>query len=120
MYRRATIVVSGTFLDNRYTDCIGPLSFLENHPFANQSVFNAAFVSRNVTGKVMPSPAPLKRRWLEKLLMGVAIVRPDSIISLKPPFCEDIHFNLGPNAWSSQTQRFWNTSRRVSVALTKN
>lgn len=91
--RSATIMLSGTFLDNKWRDCIGPISLLQGHPFADSTVFNATFASRTRKGKLRdPTSTRIKR--IQKFLMAITIAHPKSLLGLKPVDFEDVNFDL--------------------------
>lgn len=93
LYRNATIILSGTFLDNKWGDCIGPLSLLKSHPFGDSTVFNATFASRTSSGKLRdPHAGRIKR--IQKFLMAVTIVHPKTLLGLDPVDYEDVGFDL--------------------------
>ncbi|KAL8833931.1 MAG: hypothetical protein Q9170_004007 [Blastenia crenularia] len=111
--RNATIILSGTFLDNKWSDCIGLLSLLEGHPFADAKLFDETFASLSETGKPQhPTTTRIKR--IQKFLMGVAIAHPKRILQLAAVDDQDIESNLSSEEAAESNALHEHYSKAVS------
>lgn len=105
LHRRCTILLSGTILDNKWTDVHGLLRMLSGHPFQSFSAFISTFGNPDPRVK---RPKRSKFRRLEKLLLACTIVRPDSLFDLANMTITDVNFELGEkelaasNAWAKK------------------
>ncbi|KFX88499.1 hypothetical protein V490_07589 [Pseudogymnoascus sp. VKM F-3557] len=90
LHRRATVLLSGTILDNHWSDVHGLVRMFPGHPFEVFGTFTKTFGSSDL--KVDPSPAKVRR--LQKLLMAITIIRPDDVLALPGVEVHDVHFDL--------------------------
>ncbi|KAI9764339.1 MAG: hypothetical protein M1835_007597 [Candelina submexicana] len=81
IYRSVTVMLSGTFLDNKWSDCLGALTLLRGHPFTDVKTFTKAFASRSKSGKFR-DPTPTRMKRIKKLLMGLVVARPASLLNI--------------------------------------
>jgi SNF2 family DNA or RNA helicase len=77
----ACIMLSGTFLDNKWTDVYGLLPFLRGHPFQTFKSFQKAFATYDYEGN-FTDPEEHRIRLLQKLLLAIVIARPASLLNL--------------------------------------
>lgn len=76
----SVIMVSGTFLANRWTDVYGLIDFLPGHPIDSMSTFLRIFATK-VEGKWRDPPSTKQNRLI-KFLMAFTIARPSSLLAL--------------------------------------
>jgi len=105
IFRSATIMLSGTILDNKWIDIHGPIRLLSGHSLHAKS------------GKAR-SQTPLKQRWLQKLLLGITIIRPESILKLENMDVKDIYFKLSAMEKNS-SDKHMNFYRRLETTNTR-
>lgn len=90
LFRRFTIMLTGTMLDNRWTDVHGLVRMLYGHPFDGIGTFMRTF--GNIDSKLEPNRAKINR--LIKFLLSFTIIRPDNVLVLPGMEIEDCHFEL--------------------------
>lgn len=91
--RSATIMLSGSLLDNEWSDIRGLLRMLAGHTFGEIISFFNAFGSRTLDGK-KTNPTPLKIRRLIKFLLSCVIMRPSWVLHLPNLELKDVEFDL--------------------------
>ena len=79
-------LLSGTPFYNRWTDIFGQLSLLPRCPFRSINHFRELFASS--------TPDKLALKLLIRLLSGLLVARPKSILSLPPIIMEDIKVDM--------------------------
>lgn len=83
--------ISGTILVNRWLDAFGSLSCLRNHPFDTRKKFSRAFAD-GADGRSIADPSPTKENRFVKLLLGMVVCRPRSLLELPPITISDKYF----------------------------
>ncbi|KAI9745697.1 MAG: hypothetical protein M1818_001231 [Claussenomyces sp. TS43310] len=99
IYRSSVILLSATFLDNKWSDVHGILRLLDGHKFDSKD-FVKSFGSKTQKGKNRP-PTLLKKKRLVKLIMGCTIVRSDAVLELGQLVFDDVEFE--PNELEKTT-----------------
>ena len=77
------LLLSGTFLANRWHDLFALISLIPGHPFQDYEQFLKTFAHKEDSG-YYSTPSVSKRNRLVKFLMGFTISRPVSVLSLPP------------------------------------
>ena len=75
------LLLSGTFLANRWHDIFGLVSLIPGHPFDNYQQFMKTFAHKEANG-YYSSPSVSKRNRLIKFLMSFTVSRPVSVLNL--------------------------------------
>ncbi|KAH0544431.1 hypothetical protein FGG08_001458 [Glutinoglossum americanum] len=93
LYYSRNIMLSGTFLSNKWHDVFGVLDFLPGHPFQTRRGFMHTFGTR--FDRTWLDPAPTKRARLVKFLMAITIARPSKLLKLPGKNVVAKEFKLG-------------------------
>ncbi len=83
------MLLSGTFLANKWYDIFGFVSLIPGHPFQDFHQFMKTFAHREENG-YYSSPSVSKRNRLVKFLMSFTVSRPVSVLNL-PPLTREYH-----------------------------
>ncbi|EXJ57118.1 hypothetical protein A1O7_07462 [Cladophialophora yegresii CBS 114405] len=83
------MLLSGTFLANRWYDIFGFVSLIPGHPFKDFQQFMKTFAHREENG-YYSSPSVSKRNRLVKFLMSFTVARPVSVLKL-PHLSREYH-----------------------------
>jgi len=98
------LLLSGTFLANRWYDIFGFVSLIPGHPFNDFQQFMKTFARKEDSG-YYSCPSVSKRNRLVKFLMGFTISRPVSVLNL-PSINREYHdFQLPPDDEADVAQR---------------
>lgn len=89
LYYDRIMLLSGTFLANRWYDIFGFVSLIPGHPFDDFQQFMRTFARKEQSG-YYSSPSVSKRNRLLKFLMVFTISRPVSVLNL-PPLSREYH-----------------------------
>lgn len=81
LYYEAVIMLSGTFLHNKWQDISGLVDFVNGHPFNTHRKFCRAFSTVNYKG-VPEQPDEVKTRLLQRFLQAFTIARPSTVLEL--------------------------------------
>ncbi|KAI9764333.1 MAG: hypothetical protein M1839_005964 [Geoglossum umbratile] len=93
LYYSCIIMLSGTFLSNKWHDVFGVLDFLPGHPFQTRRSFMHTFGTR--FDRAWVDPAPTKQARLVKFLMAITIARPSELLKLPSKKVMAKEFRLG-------------------------
>ncbi|KAH0161685.1 hypothetical protein KCU67_g6235, partial [Aureobasidium melanogenum] len=88
LYRTRTLLVSGTFMSNRWNDIFAFLDLLPGHPFHTKADFERTF------GYDSRRPLATRFNVLVKFLQAIVIARPNSVLQLKGATVIDHPFRL--------------------------
>ena len=77
------MLLSGTFLANRWHDLFGLISLIPGHPFTNPQQFMKTFAQKEEDG-IFTKPSKSKINRLIKFMMAFTIDRPISLLNLLP------------------------------------
>lgn len=90
---KSTIMLSATFMDNKWLDCWGAIALLKGHPIRDNKTFKDVFGTRNTKGQ-LADPSQIKIFRLQKFLQGLVVARPGSLLELPGREEHDICFEL--------------------------
>lgn len=88
LHRTCTLIVSGTFMPNRWNDIFACLDLLPGHPFVTKADFERIF------GQDGLCPRPTQFNTLVKFLQAMVIARPKSALQLRDVTIIDHQFRL--------------------------
>ncbi|KAG9552980.1 hypothetical protein KCU77_g7175, partial [Aureobasidium melanogenum] len=123
LYRTRTLLVSGTFMSNRWNDIFAFLHLLPGHPFHTKADFERSFGHDN------RRPATTRFDLLVKFLQAIVIARPNSVLQLKDATVIDYPFRLSQDdedevyflmiLWYRAIQRLKNQRKNLTKVQTK-
>jgi SNF2 family DNA or RNA helicase len=88
LYRTCTLLLSGTFMSNRWDDIFALIDLLAGHPFDTKADFERTF------GNDSNRPLPAQFNILVKFLQAIVIARPNSVLRHKDVIIIDHPFRL--------------------------
>ncbi|KAH8692962.1 P-loop containing nucleoside triphosphate hydrolase protein [Talaromyces proteolyticus] len=93
VYRRGTILLSGTILSNRWFDVANPIAMLSGHPFDTRSKFmNAlAVTTKNTRVNAYGEPDIVS---IQRLMLAFTFARPSSCLLMPGAVMNDATFEL--------------------------
>ena len=99
---KSTIMLSATFMDNKWLDCWGAIALLKGHPIRDSKTFKDVFGTRNTKGQ-LADPSQIKIFRLQKFLQGLVVARPGSLLELPGREEHDIYFELSESESTMDT-----------------
>ncbi|KAL2864584.1 P-loop containing nucleoside triphosphate hydrolase protein [Aspergillus lucknowensis] len=94
LYRSATVLLSGTILDNTWSDIINPLLLLKGHPFTNRGRLISALLDSKQKKSYRLELTDTGIVCIQRLLMALMVARPSSVLELPEMSQESIEFSL--------------------------
>jgi Helicase conserved C-terminal domain len=93
LYRRATVSLSGTVMNNRWFDVANPIAMLSGHPFDTWEKFMNAFTiaTRKTRTTDYDEPDVVS---LQRFLLGITVARPSSCLEMRGMQLIDASFTL--------------------------
>ena len=89
---KSVIMLSATFMDNKWHDCWGSIALLQGHPIQDLKTFRQVFGTMRKKKWVDPDRTKIFR--LQEFLQGLVVARPGSLLELPGREGKDIYFNL--------------------------
>lgn len=99
LYRCCTLLISGTFIANRWFDVYHFLDLLPGHPFKDNKAFDRAF------SKDRARPPKTQFDNLIRFMMAFTVARPNSVLNLKGATIQHVDFALDDDEEREVT--FW-------------
>ncbi|KAK5131862.1 hypothetical protein LTR08_000529 [Meristemomyces frigidus] len=94
IYRKATIILSGTLSHNKWHDFAGYFAFVKSHPLLSEGDFRKLIYETDYDGRVYLDNE--RMRMLQRFLQPFLIARPSSLIELKELTRKQVSFKLMP------------------------
>jgi SNF2 family DNA or RNA helicase len=88
LYRVCTLLISGTFVANRWSDIFTFIDLIPGHCFKDQKDFERAFT------KDFARPPATQFDNLNRFLLGFVVARPNSVLRLKGATIQHVEFEL--------------------------
>lgn len=93
LYYESVLMLTGTFVPNRWYDIYGLVRLLDGHAFKEQTAFIRAF-GGSIQGEGFADPTASKEHRLVKFLQAFIVSRPVTLLELQPLVKEEFLFEL--------------------------
>lgn len=100
LFRRNTLLISGTFIANRWSDIFTFVDLIGGHAFGDKEQFSRCFGDDSLV-----EPQPVKFPRMVKFLQRLVLSRPNSVLDLKGHHIYEQLFTL--NAMESKHSNYW-------------